>query len=62
MTRQFALEQTSASTEELAATTRQNAERSRQSAVLVRAVDRSVGDANAALASMAGRSVRSRPA
>jgi methyl-accepting chemotaxis protein len=48
------LEETSASTEELAATTRQNAERSRQSAELVRAVDRSVGQANDALTSMAG--------
>jgi len=48
------LEETSASTEELAATTRQNAERSRQSAELVRAVDRSVGQANEALTSMAG--------
>ena len=47
------LQQTSASTEELAATTRQNAERSRQSADLVRAVERSVGDANSALSSMA---------
>jgi methyl-accepting chemotaxis protein len=47
------LQQTSASTEELAATTRQNAERSRQSAELVRAVDRSVGEANGALSSMA---------
>jgi methyl-accepting chemotaxis protein len=47
------LQQTSASTEELAATTRQNAERSRQSADLVRAVERSVGDANGALSSMA---------
>jgi methyl-accepting chemotaxis protein len=46
------LQQTSASTEELAATTRQNAERSRQSAELVRAVGRSVGEANGALASM----------
>jgi methyl-accepting chemotaxis protein len=46
------LQQTSASTEELAATTRQNAERSRQSAELVRAVDRSVGEANGALSSM----------
>lgn len=46
------LQQTSASTEELAATTRQNAERSRQSADLVRAVDRSVGEANGALSSM----------
>ncbi|MBY0495161.1 MAG: cache domain-containing protein [Cyanobacteria bacterium] len=48
------LEETSASTEELAATTRQNAERSRQSAELVRGVDRSVGQANDALISMAG--------
>ena len=47
------LQQTSASTEELTATTRQNAERSRQSAELVRAVERSVGDANGALSSMA---------
>jgi methyl-accepting chemotaxis protein len=47
------LQQTSASTEELAATTRQNAERSRQSADLVRAVEKSVGDANGALSSMA---------
>jgi methyl-accepting chemotaxis protein len=47
------LQQTSASTEELAATTRQNAERSRQSADLVCAVERSVGDANGALSSMA---------
>jgi methyl-accepting chemotaxis protein len=47
------LQQTSASTEELAATTRQNAERSRQSAELVRAVDRSVDEANGALSSMA---------
>ncbi len=47
------LQQTSASTEELAATTRQNAERSRQSADLVRTVERSVGDANGALSSMA---------
>jgi len=47
------LQQTSASTEELAATTRQNAERSRQSADLVRAVERSVTDANGALSSMA---------
>lgn len=47
------LEQTSASMEEMAATTRQNAERSRLSADLVRNVDRSVGDANGALTSMA---------
>jgi methyl-accepting chemotaxis protein len=48
------LQQTSASTEELAATTRQNAERSRQSADLVRTVEKSVDEANAALSSMAG--------
>ena len=47
------LEQTSASMEELATTTRQNAERSRASAELVRNVDRSVADSNAALSSMA---------
>jgi methyl-accepting chemotaxis protein len=47
------LQQTSAATEELAGTTRQNAERSRQSAELVRAVGRSVSDANGALTSMA---------
>ena len=54
------LQQTSASTEELAATTRQNAERSRQSADLVRAVERSVGDANGALSSMARSMARDR--
>jgi methyl-accepting chemotaxis protein len=48
------LEETSASMEELATTTRQNAERSRASAELVRNVDRSVADSNAALSSMAG--------
>jgi methyl-accepting chemotaxis protein len=47
------LEETSASMEELATTTRQNAERSKASAELVRNVDRSVADSNAALSSMA---------
>ena len=47
------LEQTSAAMDELATMTRQNAERSRASADLVRGVDRSVIDSNGALSSMA---------
>jgi methyl-accepting chemotaxis protein len=47
-----ALQETSASMEELATMTRQNADRSRASADLVRTVDRSVADSNAALTSM----------
>jgi methyl-accepting chemotaxis protein len=48
-----ALEETSAAMEQLATMTLQNAERSRQSADLVRNVDRSVTDSNGALSSMA---------
>jgi methyl-accepting chemotaxis protein len=47
------LEETSASMDELAAMTRQNAERSRLSADFVRNVDKSVGESNGALTSMA---------